>query len=80
MTWRGTWLSSVSNYMPPASAFAASFNFFELNFDVDAERAAHLARGRADLSLLLGLGGDLRGHYLMEPPDGSGYRRAYCVG
>ena len=77
MTWRGTWLSSVSNHMPPAADFAASFNFFELNFDVDAERAQHLSRGRSDLELFLGLCGDFRGHYLMEPPDGTGYRRAY---
>ena len=77
MTWRGTWLSSVSSHMPPASDFAASFNFFELNFDVDAERAQHLARGHTDLELFRGLRGEFRGHYLMEPPDGTGYRRAY---
>jgi len=77
MTWRGTWLSSVSSHMPPAADFAASFNFFELNFDVDAERAQHLARGHTDLELFRGLRGEFRGHYLMEPPDGTGYRRAY---
>ncbi|KAJ1458646.1 hypothetical protein M885DRAFT_513174 [Pelagophyceae sp. CCMP2097] len=77
MTWRGTWLSSVANVLPDANDFNHSFNFFELSFDVDAERAAHLSRGRTDLELLLGLCADFRGHYLMEPPDGTGYRRAY---
>jgi len=77
LTWRGTWLSSVRSYAPPPQEFANSFNFFELNFDVDPERAQHFARGRLDLELFLGLAGSFRGHYLMEPPDGTGYRRAY---
>jgi len=77
MTWRGTWLSSVASHMPPASDFASSFNFFELNFDVDAERARHFQTGSLDLRLFLNMAADFRGHYLMEPPDGTGYRRAY---
>ena len=44
---------------------------------MDPERAQHFARGRLDLELFLGLAGSFRGHYLMEPPDGTGYRRAY---
>ena len=78
MSWRGTWLSSVSNSMPQYTEFAASFNFFELNFDVrHASHATDLSQGKWALEHFLGLSGDFRGHYLMEPPDGTGYRRAY---
>jgi len=77
MSWRGTWLSTVSNVAPALHEFTSSFNFFELNFDVDAERARYVAQGRWDLEFFVGLEAAFRGHYLMEPPDGTGYRRAY---
>lgn len=76
MSWRGTWLSSVANVQPSAAEFSQSFNFFELNFDVD-DRGRFFAQGRWDLELFRGMAGGFRGHYLMEPPDGTGYRRAY---
>lgn len=75
VTWRGTWLSSVANVQPTATDFVASYNFFELSFDVPDDR--DLGQGRWDLGMFCGLTADFRGHYLMEPPDGSGYRRAY---
>eukprot|EP00635_Sarcinochrysidales_sp_CCMP3193_P009681 CAMPEP_0118916048 /NCGR_PEP_ID=MMETSP1166-20130328/16124_1 /TAXON_ID=1104430 /ORGANISM="Chrysoreinhardia sp, Strain CCMP3193" /LENGTH=379 /DNA_ID=CAMNT_0006855839 /DNA_START=423 /DNA_END=1562 /DNA_ORIENTATION=- len=78
MSWRGTWLSTVSSWQPPLSEFASSFNFFELNFDVrNASHANDLSQGKWTLDHFRGLAGDFRGHYLMEPPDGTGYRRAY---
>ena len=78
MSWRGSWLSTVSNALPPPSDFSSSFNFFELNFDVrDPRHAAELSRGEWRLEHFFGLSGAFRGHYLMEPPDGTGYRRAY---
>ena len=77
VSWRGSWLSTVASHAPPAADFSSSFNFFELNFDVDPMRARQFATGDMDLRALLQLSGEFRGHYLMEPPDGAGYRRAY---
>ena len=84
VSWRGSWLSTVASHAPPAADFSSSFNFFELNFDVDPMRRAvrdwrhgQFATGDMDLRALFQLSGEFRGHYLMEPPDGAGYRRAY---
>lgn len=91
MSWRGTWLSSVESVAPPLSAFTTSYNFFELHLDVpEWFRQAHLvsesdasgsrfysSSSRCDIESFLSLRGEYTGHYLMEPPDGGGYRRAY---
>lgn len=78
MSWRGTWLSSVANVQPTAKDFGGSFNIFELYFDVmESSLEREVAQGRWELLRFCGLRGDFRGHYLMEPPDGSGYGRAY---
>jgi len=78
MSWRGQWLSTVSNIVPLPKQFSSSFNYFELNFDIEQERARRIQQGRfGDIDILKNLASNFRGHYLMEPPDGSGYRRAY---
>ena len=45
------WLSTVASHAPPAADFSSSFNFFELNFDVDPMRARQFATGDMDLEL-----------------------------
>mmetsp|Transcript_1508 Transcript_1508/g.4537 ORF Transcript_1508/g.4537 Transcript_1508/m.4537 type:complete len:258 (+) Transcript_1508:91-864(+) len=77
MSWRGTWLSSVAQIQPTAAEFGSSFNHFELNFELPEGSGREVLQGRWELGVFCGVGGELRGHYLMEPPDGAGYRRAY---
>jgi hypothetical protein len=55
VSWRGSWLSTVASHAPPAADFSSSFNFFELNFDVDPMRARQFATGDMDLRAHLGV-------------------------
>ena len=55
VSWRGSWLSTVASHAPPAADFSSSFNFFELNFDVDPMRARQFATGDMDLRVHLGV-------------------------